>query len=386
MSTRRRTLCCVLLLGGFAVSLLRTVRAPNDWAEAHWLLDYRFGFVKRGLPGQLLTWSTDLIGVPVTEALVAGIGHALLAVFAAVMLAMALRIVRATGWRTGPVAAMVVLLTSPFAVLAGHLVGYFDHAFFVLGVLSLWLVRRGAVWAGAVVQAVALLVHESCVLLVYPAFVLACALRPAPRPWLPLALPAATALLMAVVLSTPPAGFEAGFTAHLRAAGFVVGGMAENTPKMLAFSLWTMWTLVSHFLVDHFGRHAFAFALVAPTVLVLGLLARPLLPPGRRAVVLLVAAVALAPLPMHAVAWDIERIWTYPIFTTFAAVWVLVGAGPETTAARPRLLPWALVALVANLVLTPPLLDDAVDHLGLPVRVVLLVALSLGLLSLDRCR
>ena len=43
-------LSCVLMLGALVATVLRTIRWPNDWSEAHWLLDYRFGFVKRGLP------------------------------------------------------------------------------------------------------------------------------------------------------------------------------------------------------------------------------------------------------------------------------------------------------------------------------------------------
>src|SRR5688500_10058539 len=35
------------------VTIARAIRRPNDFAEAHWLLDYQFGFVKRGLIGSL---------------------------------------------------------------------------------------------------------------------------------------------------------------------------------------------------------------------------------------------------------------------------------------------------------------------------------------------
>jgi hypothetical protein len=34
-------------------SVSKTIRIPNEWARSHWLLDYRFGFIKRGLAGEL---------------------------------------------------------------------------------------------------------------------------------------------------------------------------------------------------------------------------------------------------------------------------------------------------------------------------------------------
>ena len=42
------------LLWAFGVTLLRGLRRPNDWAEAHWLIGYDFGLIKRGLPATLL--------------------------------------------------------------------------------------------------------------------------------------------------------------------------------------------------------------------------------------------------------------------------------------------------------------------------------------------
>ncbi len=32
----------------FVVTIGRAIRAPNDFSEAHWLLDYSYGFMKRG--------------------------------------------------------------------------------------------------------------------------------------------------------------------------------------------------------------------------------------------------------------------------------------------------------------------------------------------------
>ena len=42
------------LLWVFYITVLRALRWPNDWAEAHWLISYKFGLLKRALPGTLI--------------------------------------------------------------------------------------------------------------------------------------------------------------------------------------------------------------------------------------------------------------------------------------------------------------------------------------------
>ena len=59
MSERRANRLAALgLLWAFGVTLGRGLRRPNDWAEAHWLISYDFGFIKRGLAGSLLAHSS----------------------------------------------------------------------------------------------------------------------------------------------------------------------------------------------------------------------------------------------------------------------------------------------------------------------------------------
>ncbi|WP_309762497.1 hypothetical protein [Chryseobacterium sp. SORGH_AS_1175] len=48
----RKVLIPLLYLYALAFSVLKTLRLPNQWAVAHWMLDYRFGFIKRGLAGE----------------------------------------------------------------------------------------------------------------------------------------------------------------------------------------------------------------------------------------------------------------------------------------------------------------------------------------------
>ncbi len=384
-----KVLSCLLMLGALVVTLARTVRLPNDWAEAHWLLDYRFGFVKRGLPGQLLTWMTNALGVTIDEGILGGVALAIFAAFGVLLFLMACRVARSAAWSPAVVALMVAFLTSPFLVMTGHLVGYYDHLFLCMGVLSMWLALRGKFWSGAVVQVVALLVHESCVALIYPAFALACLLRaartePGERPpsLLPLLLPLAMAVVMAIVLASPPAAFVAHFGNRLKQFPFIGGGYDTITPGLLVLSPGEAWALVSPKYAERMAQPS-SFGLVLPTMIALlvGFAQRTRLP-HLSVEAAAVAVVVLLPQALHLIAWDLERIWTYSIFTTFLVVWLYVEARRSEGTEGVGVFVASLLAVGANLIMETPLLDNAQDRLPCGMRGGVLLALLGGLLLL----
>lgn len=367
-----RALAALLLLAVTTVTLLRTLRPPNDWTEAHWLLDYRFGFVKRALPGQVLAWLADLAGTPVGAGTIAAAAFVVTGVFAALLLAVGARVLRRGGWSPAMVATAAVFLASPFLVLTGHLVGYYEQLFLALLIVAIAAVLHGRWWAGAALLAVTPFVHESALLLAYPAFGLAWlqqaarADAPAGRPpaWVALLLPTAAAIAIVVAVRCPPGGFVEAFNDHLRAYPFVAGGFETNTAPMLVMPSEHAFALV----MTQFGprmSQPSSFGVVMPTLLVLvAALAQRARLPLLSLEAVLVAAVVLLPQAMHLVAWDLERIWTYSLVTAWLALWIVVETRPPADDGGRGLLPIALLALAANFVVEPPLLDY--EHERLP--------------------
>ncbi|HEU4419021.1 MAG TPA: hypothetical protein VFT55_08790 [Planctomycetota bacterium] len=388
-------LSCLVMLGALVATVLRTIRWPNDWAEAHWLLDYRFGFVKRGLVGQVLTWITSPLGIPVSEGLIGGVALAICVAFCLLLLLLACRIAKDASWSPAVVAAMVAFLTSPFLVMTGHVVGYYDHIFLPLGVLSVWLALRGKLWAGAVVQAVALLIHESCAALIYPVFALACLLHatgrvePAARPpsLLPLLLPLAVAVVMAIVLASPPASFAQSFADYLRTFPFVQGGYDSITPSLLRLSPSEAWALATTkwpglpSLAERMTQPA-AYGLVLPALIALlvSFAQRARLPASLESGA--VAVVVLVPQALHLIAWDFERIWTYSILMAFLVIWLYAEARRLEHREQVGVLSASLLAVAANLLMETPLLDHAQDQMPRGVRVCVMLALLGALLLL----
>lgn len=150
-------------LGATAVLAADRVRAVladptplTPYKEPQWWLDYNAGFVRRGLPGEVLSWVT---GGPPDRGTVAATGTAL--TLAAVLAVVALAVLLARSAPTRPQAWLVatVGVASPLTVsLLLHDVGRYDG----IGVLALALLALPLGWGRlprwAVTVAVALVV------------------------------------------------------------------------------------------------------------------------------------------------------------------------------------------------------------------------------------
>lgn len=391
MSRSEKFVACLLIAGALIATLLRTWQAPNDWAEAHWLLDYRFGFVKRGLPGQLLGWIASAAGGTVDAGVIAAIAYALCGIFTGLLLLLAIRIASRSSWSVESIAVGVAFLTSPFLVITGNVIGYYDHIFLPLCIASIWAVLRDRWWTASLLQVASIFVHEASLLVAYPIVVLAALLRAAdradagtvrPLPLLPVALPAVAAVILATTVRSAPPGFDLDYIGHLRAHPFVEGNTANIAGAMLAGTVPDALKLMLPFLGANLSK-ASSFGLVAPTCAALLLF---LLPRARLGLLSLEAvvtgAVVLMPQVMHVIAWDLERLWTYSILSLFLVLWIHVERR-EPGEPLPRgsfALPF--LAVCCNLAMETPLMGFVGERPPRTVRAILLVAIAVGLLAL----
>jgi arabinofuranosyltransferase len=316
-----------LFVWTLAATLWRTHRLPNDYAEAQWLLTWEFGFVKRGLPGTLLSWFASLTSTRVTPALIAAVALAIFGAYCVAMLLVAVRIARRSEWSAGAVIAGLVFFSSPFLVEQMDVVGYYDVLVLLIGVVSVLLVARDRPWSAAMLQGAALLVHEQSLVLGYPAVVF-CTLvrhrhaRPTHRwqNWFALLLPIAASVALAFVwhVTTTP-DVIASYTAHLKQVGFV-GEMRDVwAPEWLFRSFTESFTAERPMFLDRLADVRM-LRVVLPSVLGLFCFALEAFAiPIFSIEALGFAAVCLAPQAMHLVAWDTVRIWTYSSATAFLA-------------------------------------------------------------------
>jgi hypothetical protein len=284
-------------------------------------------------------------------------------------------------------AAAAVFASSPFIVMAAHFMGYLDHLLVVAAFAAAWLARDGRLWTAAAIAAVGVLLHESFVLVGLPLVLLGASLRPAgvgrfrAAGLVPFALPvcAALALWASEVFVLDRVALRGQLEARLSAFPFVGGDMNLFVPEWLTTDTLATWERQRH----AFWRHVSdpnLLRLMAPSAAFLVLATGALAPAGwrgRRA--LAAAAVVLAPLLLHAVAWDTARIWTYTIVTAFGCLWLSVATdGASCSAARRWLLAAAVPIVVANVVGRSPLMDGEIERFSLATRLLLYLPFFAG--------
>ena len=393
--TSRGWLTRAALVAAFAwtlvVTVLRTVRWPNDFAEAHWLLDYRIGLVKRGLPGEVLALATGLVGGRPTEGLIADVSALIFGLLVIALLIVAVRIVLRAGWSTGAVIVGFAFLSSSYVVMAAHLVGYFDHLVVLATTGALALMLRGQPWWAAGVLAVAVFAHEHTLVLGFPLLVLAWLLvndgrrsRALARlPVLPLAVPlAAFAGLATAGLFVRADVFQDTFARHLETFPFVGGDMHLLVPEWLSVGIVEGAGSQLHRFVERLISRDL-YSLILPTVVALMALALDRFSFGSRLRVAAFIGAVLAPQLLHMAGWDTVRIWTFSIIVAGLGTWVVAEAGrPRRVDPSPAVPLVAMTALIINAILTTPLYDGLSEWHPLGTRLwfygpVLLVSLWL---------
>ena len=377
----------------FAVTACRAIRMPNDFSEAHWLLDYRFGFIKRGFVGAICRFTADLVGMRMSPGLIAILSSTTLVCLSAALLYLLFRAVRRQDPRDGMLAVGVVFVSSPFVVMMGHLLGYFDALLYLFAIGSVGLVLSDRPLRAAMVSALAIAIHESYFLIGLPLVVLASVARLTAKGsharWQPhllaLGIPmvAFVAIPVLQTLTTDATTLRNHLAEHLDSFGFV-------PTRSEGVAIWQTTSFMEFFRQQKgaFGKRLLdpaVVASVAPTLLVILVFIHTAY--GIRAFSpfsILVLGVVGAPLAMHAVAWDTARISTYVIGGGFIASWILA----ETRSARRESHLWLLIALPAlllNVFGRVPLMDDRVERYSDAVRLLLyLPAMALLVASVVR--
>ena len=83
-----------------AAGLARGLRWPSQWATGHWIISWRFGLVKRGLPGELVQALTNP-----TQSTINMVGTGITILWGATLVWIGVQIARKpaqlAGWTTG---------------------------------------------------------------------------------------------------------------------------------------------------------------------------------------------------------------------------------------------------------------------------------------------
>ena len=164
----RKTAWRVVALAIFLISILRGIRFPNLWSYSHYLFNYEYGFVKRGLLGTLIAHLPPFFSTYAAFTLFS------IAIFIINMILLGLLLMalidRGSPALTG---AVLVFASSMAVVFLAHTIGYFDHIGLLITLLTLRIKTFG--WKmlfAAPAMIIALFIHEAILVIFFPIILL----------------------------------------------------------------------------------------------------------------------------------------------------------------------------------------------------------------------
>ena len=149
----------------FVFTIIKGFRLPNDWAEAHWMIGYQFGFIKRGLPGAMLELFSQ--GGDDLEKRITAIAIFIFVVFCGLLILVIYNVL-SKGSAVEDFVVLIIFFTSGYIVMSAHLMGYYDHIVIILLVVSIILVDRGYLITASLILGMSILVHETTLLISLP--------------------------------------------------------------------------------------------------------------------------------------------------------------------------------------------------------------------------
>ena len=365
---RRKVMTVILLVGTLVATVMRGFRLPNDFAEAHWLFDYRYGFHRRALMGTLYTLWRELTGQAPTAVAIAILGTIALVLTCLCFLASSITIVQRAQWSTEAILLMACFLGSPFFVYVGHINGYLDHVFYILGFSSIVFAARERWLAAGLMQAVAILVHESSLLVLFPSLVLA-AWFADPRTFrsrlYALAMPLVAFLALLVA---PKTNFQENFAARLTDVGFIQNERATIVPEQLTRSF----TSYLGTELKYMGIRFWSGPMLLRVIPLVYFFVSWIIFRARVALkswgMLLILATTFSAQVLHAIAWDVERIWLYALAGAFFAALVVSLYRPFMAFADQRLRHLAFAIYAMNAFIHTHLMDEQREAFTVGVR------------------
>lgn len=404
-SSSSKYLLLTALMWSFAVTAAKAFRWPNDWAESHWMINYQFGIVKRGLPGALLAPLFRVVdplvyGQSVIR-IVAGVWFLALV---CTVLYICFRIIRNDHFSITSILISFVFITSPVVVIFAHYNGYYDVLIVCIAALAGLFLLHDRVLLSAVTLSVGILVHETIFMVGYPSILfmvlllqskkasftrwqslVAAAVK---RYWpifvIPLLVFGALSVFQSLLLDSTE--LREKWVTELARYSFIENGKHVGVANALTTSFYGYLKDQIKMFIPRLTDISFVIRFGGSVLLVLVVAWRKIKRHPRRLFLMVcLLFITILPLTMHAVAWDMYRIWGYPLVAALLALWgiseIEVCREPADQAEPLWPVIMASMVIVGQIFLPAPIMSGAVERfpniervlLYLPAGVIVLV-------------
>lgn len=386
-----KVLLALLYFYALIFSVLKTIRFPNEWSEAHWLIDYRFGFIKRGLAGQIFGFFFQK-----NEFNILLVSAVILLILYGCIYFIALKQKNNISRNIYRVVFYLIFFLSQYMVLSAHIIGYLDHIVFLLTILIIYLIRKNLIFLSSILVCISLLIHEISFFLTIPIslFALIVAemsnekfsfkevfnLKLLKKSILFLAFPAVLMFVLSYYQEIYGKENYLSLFNYLNGSGFIKKDMADlvatsYTEKFTHY----LETESKSFVIKMIYHKSFAFSL--PILFLLFIVYKEYQRIGLPLFFLFMIAV-LSPLLLHFVAWDTYRIWAFPYMTMFLGYWIL-NLKFKNNGEKPKQFPVVLMIISALVMVflaitQPDLFDFEVARFSLVERILMVIPILAG--------
>ncbi|AZA54376.1 hypothetical protein [Chryseobacterium sp. G0201] len=386
-----KVLLALLYFYALIFSVLKTIRFPNEWSEAHWLIDYRFGFIKRGLAGQIFGFFFQK-----NEFNILLVSAVILLILYGCIYFIVLKQTNNLSQNIYRVVFYLVFFLSQYIVLSAHIIGYFDHIVFLLTILIIYLIRKNLIFLSSILVCISLLIHEISFFLTIPislfALIVAAMsnekfsfnevfnLQLLKKSILFLGLPAVLMFFLSYYQEIYGKENYLSLFNYLKASGFIKKDIADlvATSYTEKFTYY-LETESKSFVIKMIYHKSFAFSL--PILFLLFIVYKEYQRIGLPLFFLFIIAV-LSPLLLHFVAWDTYRIWAFPYMTMFLGYWILNVKFKNSTDQFEQfpvvLMIISALVMVFLAITQPDLFDFEVARFSLIERILMLIPILAG--------
>ncbi|MDR6157899.1 hypothetical protein QF023_001415 [Chryseobacterium sp. SLBN-27] len=382
----RKSLLIFLYLYALIFSVSKAIRMPNQWAQSHWLLDYRFGFIKRGLAGEIFGFLSAKNTFSIT---VLSIG--IIAVLYFLIVKIALKVTWNNEKSYSGILFFVIFLLSQYIVFSAHLIGYLDHVIFLLAILAVYLIIRKKLFLSSLIAVFSVFIHEISVILMLPACCLAIIVNDTSiRNFSFKNIFAKTTLTnLAIFLVLPVfAAVSISFFQEINGENYYSqifnylrqSSIPENVSGSVSSAYTKSFTYYFKDQHEHFIQRLFISKATIfygiPLLFLLWVIFKEFKLKQNIQLLILLILISFIPLLLHSIAYDTYRIWSFPFMILFLIFWILSSGfkGDNQTEIVSRreivffMISFLLVSLIPNI-----LFDGETERFSLPVKFVLML-------------
>lgn len=373
---------------------------PNQWAQSHWLVDYRFGFIKRGLAGELFGFLFEKNAFSITV-----LSIAILSVLYFLIIKIALKTTWSNPKSYYRILFFVIFLLSQYIIFSAHLIGYLDHVVFLLTILAVYLITKNKWLPASVIAVFSIFIHEISAVLMLPACCFAIIVNQIHRreffiknifsrnlltkltPFL--ILPFLTVVFISFYQEINGENYYPQIFSYLKQSS-----IPENVSDSVCSAYTKSFTYYFSEQYQHFIQRIFISKATIfygiPILFSLWMIFKEFKLKQNIQLFALLIVVSAVPLILHSIAYDTYRIWTFPYMILFLGFWILsLKCRAENIQTKHEKLSWweSLFFIMAFLFisLVPAVLfDGETERFSFMVKLILILPIFLVLYFLKK--